>query len=501
MSDTGLSRRVEIALDFEGVDISQDVRKNLAGFSYTDSMGEEADDMQVSLDDREGTWLKWLNTPEQPAPAPQPNGWKVGDEVTVTGTPQYTSYGEFTPGIPLTNYTGKITFLNLKKNVPYPIHVDWKGWFAEAQVQLASAIKETMTKAPGGKGAKLHAKLIQKNWNSDGVDVEMDCGTMEMDMPTYSGPPETLTMKSTAASYASGSRTEERSKGWEKIRLSGIVETIATKVGMEWLYMAQEDPYFDRKEQSKEADFAFLKKTCESVGLNLKIRSDMLVVFSRDEWERREPGRTIQKGSTDILKWNFSTGLTSTSYKSCTVTYTNPKTKVTYKGTYTPPNGEKVGAVLEIKEKVSSNAEAERLAKVRYNQKKAAEFTAVITLVGDITLRSGFTVTVKGFGLFDGKYIIEKAVHSVTGGYTVALTLAKVLEENNKAVSSGGWKIGDEVIANGRPQYTSYGEFTPGISLTNHRGKVTLLNLKNGVPYPIHVDQKGWFAESQLTRA
>lgn len=59
------------------------------------------------------------------------------------------------------------------------------------------------------------------------------------------------------------------------------------------------------------------------------------------------------------------------------------------------------------------------------------------------------------------------------------------------------YKIGDSVVVNGRPKYTSYGG-SPGAALTNYKGKVTHINNKSGVPYPVHVDKKGWFAESEL---
>lgn len=59
--------------------------------------------------------------------------YKIGDKVTVTGRPQYTSYGG-SPGKELTNYTGIITHINSRSNVPYPIHVDQKGWFATSNI-------------------------------------------------------------------------------------------------------------------------------------------------------------------------------------------------------------------------------------------------------------------------------------------------------------------------------------------------------------------------------
>lgn len=68
------------------------------------------------------------------------------------------------------------------------------------------------------------------------------------------------------------------------------------------------------------------------------------------------------------------------------------------------------------------------------------------------------------------------------------------------SVSSDGWNIGDEVTASGRPQQSSYGTGTPGASVTNYKGTITHLNIKNGVPYPIHVGQLGWFSISQVQK-
>lgn len=63
--------------------------------------------------------------------------YKIGESVIVTGTPYYTSYGG-SPGKALTNYSGKITHLNNKDNVPYPIHIDQKGWFAVSNIVAAN---------------------------------------------------------------------------------------------------------------------------------------------------------------------------------------------------------------------------------------------------------------------------------------------------------------------------------------------------------------------------
>lgn len=105
--------------------------------------------------------------------------------------------------------------------------------------------------------------------------------------------------------------------------------------------------------------------------------------------------------------------------------------KTTYEATYKAPDAEKDGSgqVLEVNEKVSSNAEALTLAKKRLREKNSQEFKASFNLAGDARLVAGVTVKVEGFGAFDGKYIIETASHTISSsGYKTNITLRRVLE-------------------------------------------------------------------------
>ena len=58
------ARRAEAQILFDGVDISKDLKKYLLSVEYTDSEGiDEADDLQISLQDRSGIWQAgWLQS-------------------------------------------------------------------------------------------------------------------------------------------------------------------------------------------------------------------------------------------------------------------------------------------------------------------------------------------------------------------------------------------------------------------------------------------------------
>lgn len=51
------TRTVELRLHYESVDISADLKPHLLGWSYTDNLSGEADDLQIELEDREQLWI------------------------------------------------------------------------------------------------------------------------------------------------------------------------------------------------------------------------------------------------------------------------------------------------------------------------------------------------------------------------------------------------------------------------------------------------------------
>ena len=324
------ARRTVVRLTFDGVDISADINRYLQSLSYTDNEQDETDDLQLTLDDREGVWLgNWLNTPG------------------------------------------------------------------------------------ASKGAELAAVIVQKNWNSDGKDRVLDCGTFQIDSVDGSGPPSKVTIKGGSIPYTSTVRTQKKTKAWEKIKLSGIANEIAGKNGLACMFESAFDPFYTRKEQVQESDITFLQRLCKAAGISLKVTAKMIVLFDAAAYEKKSAVRTIKRGAADVKRYSFNTSFHDASYSSCHVTYTDPSSGATYEATYKAPDADtsESAQVLEIKEKVSSNAEAKTLAEKRLREKNGQQFTASFTLVGDAGLVAGVTVTVKGYGAFDGKYIVER-VHN-----------------------------------------------------------------------------------------
>ncbi len=285
-------------------------------------------------------------------------------------------------------------------------------------------IQGWITKAD--KRASLSATITQKYFESGGV---IDCGEFEIDTIDFSEPPTRVSMKSTSLPHMSTVRSETRTKAWELIRLSEIANEIAVKNGMTCMFESSYDPFYERREQIQLSDIVFLQGLCKDAGISLKATSKQLVLFDELDYESRGPVRNITRGESDVKTARFGTKTDDATYSKCHVSYTDPASGETIEYTYTPRDAPEGGQILEIREKVKTREEARQLAMKRLRQKNKGESSAEFTLVGDVALVAGVTVQVNGWGMFDGKYIIETATHSVTGsGHTVQLKLRLVLE-------------------------------------------------------------------------
>lgn len=559
MSD---ARRCTTDVVLNGVDISVYVNNDLISLTYTDNEEDEADDLQIKVLDREGTWLKkWLNSIVSDAAAggeiisvkPEDgssmsksgsgsssggtgqnaykvtssqgvtvrssastkgkklgsltygtivdvhkfsdgwasitfsgksgwiksknlvkvgssgggtsnvttynrqtysNGnttsggdWKIGDEVIANGIPQYDSWGIGKPGMSFTNYKGKVTLLNLKPGIPYPIHVDYLGWYAIDQVQkVGQELSQTSVEQPTSKGLKITASIICENWRDDDKTETLDCGEFELDSVIAEGPPQTVTIKATSLPYSCAIRQTAKSKSWENTSLSAIAKSIAGQNGMGLMFESHYDPKYTRVEQYRTSDISFLSKLCHDAGASLKVTNNSLVIFDQSEYENKKPIRTIKFGEEGgYTKYRLLTGTNST-YTSCRVSYTTTSGMVIsameYAENYSESNGGK-NQCLEVHQKVSSIAEAQALAHKMLRLHNKFEYEASFTFPGNPGFAAGCVVELEDFGAWDGKYIIKQAKHSITqSGYTTQLSLRKALGDN-ESIAGGSAASGD----------------------------------------------------------
>lgn len=339
-----IARRTKLKVKYEGADISKDLEEYLISLSYTDNEEDQADDLQLNLEDKKGNWAR--------------------------------------------------------------------NWLVQT----------------GAKGANVEATIIQIH--EDGSTSELKCGKFKSDTVNESGPPTKVSIKATSIPTDSKIKSEDKTKAWEKIKLSAIAAEIAKKNKLKSQFESEEDPFYDRVEQTKKSDLLFLKELCKDAGISLKITDKKLVLFDAAKFEKLPPIATLKRGNADILRWNFGTNYNDTGYSACEVTYTDPKTKKTIKGFFKNPKAKKATArVLKLNTKVKDKGEADRLAKKSLREKNKKETQASIEVTGNVDFVAGVNIMIKGWGIYDGKYMIQTAGHSVAeSGYKTSLSLRKVLE-------------------------------------------------------------------------
>lgn len=359
-------------------------------------------------------------------------GWSVGDEVICSGRPQISSWGG-SPGIEVSDHKGKITYLNLAAGIPYPIHVDYLGWFAENQVQKAGSDVKRISERSGSRGLKISAVIIRENWNGDGKDDVLDCGEFELDSVEADGPPAAVTVKATSLPYSCSIRQTLKSKSWENVTLKDVVNAIAKNNGLTVMFESAYNPKYNRIEQYRMSDIAFLQKLCHDAGASLKATNKILVIFDQYAYERKKTVRTIRFGEQGgYEKYRLYTG-TNNTYTSCRVSCTAPSgtviSAVEYAENYCEEDGAK-NQCLNINQKVGSVAEAQLLAHKMLRLYNKYEYQADFTFPGDTGLAAGCTVELEDFGAWSGKYIIKQARHNISrSGYTTQVTLRKTINE------------------------------------------------------------------------
>lgn len=298
------------------------------------------------------------------------------------------------------------------------------------------------------RGDTLDITICTYNW-SDLYSEEQDLqlGKFEIDELEVSSAPNVVTIKAVAISIGDDStlRSTLRSHTWENISVQKAANDIAWQNGMKLQWYCDDNPNIDKLEQNDESDLDVLQKICDDAGFALKVTTDTIIIFDVEKFEKEDvyaeyyhPGTTIlnivenqsKPVQTDaILNYSFKAKIRDV-YKKCHVKYAKDKDKSVIESTFVAPDKkEKEGATLEVHQQVSSQAEADRLAKKKLREKNCEEFTGSFSSDGNIGLCAGETIEMLGFGNFSGKYIITQTKHDISSsGFTSSVEIRKCLD-------------------------------------------------------------------------
>ena len=256
-----------------------------------------------------------------------------------------------------------------------------------------------------------------------GVD-SINFGTFAHDSASFSGPPNKVSIKCVSASLATGLRRHRKNRKWTSAPLEQMAQDIADAAGLDLYYNAPAVNH-GRREQKDQSDLDFLSQECTEAGFALKVGDGKIVIFEERAREQLPPVGTISLSGGHVLGWSFEDSSTD-HYGRCRVSCTKARTGKKIEGTFRDPGDE--GPTLEVKRAVSTQAEAEAIAKGLLRSANRGGSKGQLTVIGDPGFFGGAVFDLTDARSFDGRYIVTKATHNVTGGYTCTLDVRRVLE-------------------------------------------------------------------------
>jgi phage protein D len=444
MNDIDSAYKTKLSVQINNVDISTDVNNHLLTASFTDLEDGSADDIEITLEDRDNEIIGgWLNT----------ELGKRGTTATTYTCPYSEPSNNLKKGSKGTGVKWLQWYLNRVNGAKLSVDgtFDSKTQTAVKKYQKKKSMKQTgqvnstmrsklkddlsaanATAKTAQKTARMTVTITQVNQSFGGKDLTLNCGSFELDEVALKGPPQIVTLRGTALPYGSTLRKTKHTRAWENVTLYGIAKAIAKTNDYSVLYLTNKTVKYTRKQQTNQTYITFLQKLCTAAGLSLKVTSSTIVIFDQTEYESKTEVRTLKRGDGTYSSYDFKTSLSDTGYSCCHVCWTTG-TGTTIEYTYVPSGFKKdEDNMLEVTdEPVATKAEAKLLAMARLREANKGETTGSITMPGDVTLCAGLTVKVSGFGDYSGKYIIEEAKHTISksGGYKTTITIRQVITE------------------------------------------------------------------------
>ncbi len=300
--------------------------------------------------------------------------------------------------------------------------------------------KEWMGSMMPKRGASLGAKIVLSDWKGSGGRDVLDCGMFVLDDISFSGRPLCCTLKGVSVPSMNGFRTLPVTRTWERTTVQDIASQIAGKAGVSLYYDADTIQVLEI-EQNQQTDSAFLYSLCERYGLAMKVYNNKIVIFDPVRYEEKGPVATLREeddgtdGGIKVLSWSSNTTLDGT-YTGVNLNYTDPDTEEPIHVTMGS-----AGRMYAINAQASSRYDAELQAAAKANAANRRILTMEATIRADIGLVASQCVMASGFGGLDGKYYIDRIVHSLGRGYTMRLSMHKVQEAikvTAPAPSAGG---------------------------------------------------------------
>ncbi len=241
----------------------------------------------------------------------------------------------------------------------------------------------------------------------------------QIDELEYNFAPDTLAIKAVAAGVKPALRTS-RTTGYDGSTLRAIAAEVAARHNLTLVGAIDELP-LGRVTQNGERDLAFLKRLAEQHGYVCTVRGEDLIFHKVADLKSRPAGVVIRRSM--VMPGGSIKIQNAGTYGKAKLTYHDPDTKQTIEAEADDDEVENGDTLRLSNERVENHEQAETRVKAALEKANRGQREGRLILPGEPTLAAGVMIDLKGFGSFDGGYLVEKATHRIDrgGGYTTEI--------------------------------------------------------------------------------
>lgn len=362
------------------------------------------------------------------------------------------------------------------------------------------------------KGDKISGTVTFQDWNKDGENLKLDCGTFILDEVKFSGGPLKVSLGGVAIPANESFKVRERTKTWKNVTIKNIANEIAKRYGLSLSYSGPTITIASI-EQSDKTDSAFLYDLCKKYGLSMKVFNNKIVIYDQTQQEKKATSATITRDSFIDDEWEYTDSIEGT-YTGARISYKSGEDNEEI-SVYLGLKAENAAGsrVLNITEVADDYDAAYYMAAAQVNQSNEQATTISGKIWPNPKICAGICVTISGMGKANGKYFVDKSTVEVSDSRTTqSVELHKCQTrltytpkpKPKPQPAKKSYKVGDIVNFHGGTHYVSSWPGARGYSARAGKAKITLGPdcAGNGKAHPwhlIHTDSSsnvyGWVDE------
>lgn len=242
-------------------------------------------------------------------------------------------------------------------------------------------------------------------------ELLLPCGDFQIDDLEIEGPPDVFHLRCLPVWITPSLRTRN-SFGYENHTLLQIAATVAARHGMAVVGAPnQTDVSYLRITQKQETDLEFLHRIAIEHDYDFTVRGAQLVFYSRTRLETQPEVLTLYRNAVERFSFVAKTNRT---YKQAQTAYFDPHNKQLYAQTAQANSAVATGDVLKVVARCENVQQALERARAALHEANRLLVTCRVVAPGTTLLVAGNVVVLSGWDVMDGRYMIERAQHSLS---------------------------------------------------------------------------------------